>query len=154
MGEGYTIAEAAKRTGLTVHTLRYYEQAGLIEPVARSKSGRRRYTQSDIEHVRLLTTLRNSGMSVADLRRYVELSRSRMTAPELRGLLLKHRQEIYAQLGHLREALKEIDTRLRSTQPDEAAPKWPAPVDRDVDVRQVREGATVSGYSGYSGYPG
>lgn len=106
MGEGYTIAEVAERTGLSVHTLRYYEQAGLIESVARSRSGRRRYSTSDIAHVQLLTTLRNSGMTVADVRHYVQLSRSRPDAPELSRLLLKHRQEIYSQLEHLRQALK------------------------------------------------
>lgn len=115
MGEGYTITQVAERTGLSTHTLRYYEQAGLIEPVARSPSGRRRYSASDIAHVQLLTTLRNSGMTVADVARYVQLSRSRPDDPELSRLLLKHRQEICAQLDHLRQALREIDLRLRTT---------------------------------------
>lgn len=122
VGEAYTIAEVAERTGLSVHTLRYYEQAGLIESVARSRSGQRRYSTSDITHVRLLTTLRNSGMTVADVRHYVQLSRSRPNTPELRQLLLKHRRAICSQLDHLRQALKEIDARLRATQPEETPP--------------------------------
>ena len=46
-----TIAEVAERTDLTAHTLRYYERAGLIAPVARAPGGQRRYAASDMEWI-------------------------------------------------------------------------------------------------------
>eukprot|EP01042_Synura_sphagnicola_P015488 gene15489-19614_t len=55
-----TIAEVAKRTGLTAHTLRYYERAGLIAPVARAPGGQRRYAASDMEWIGFLLRLRET----------------------------------------------------------------------------------------------
>lgn len=50
-----TIADAAKASGLSAHALRYYERAGLLEPVDRNGSGHRRYGDRDLERIRFLT---------------------------------------------------------------------------------------------------
>ncbi len=55
-----TIQEVAKRTGLSIDTLRYYERIGLLEPVGRAQSGHRRYTQQDLDWIDLLIGLRNT----------------------------------------------------------------------------------------------
>jgi DNA-binding transcriptional MerR regulator len=57
-----TIADAAKASGITAHTLRYYEKAGLLEPIDRNGSGHRRYREGDLERIRFLTKLRATGM--------------------------------------------------------------------------------------------
>ena len=49
-----TISEAAEASGVSAHTLRYYERAGLVEPVSRAASGHRRYASSDMERVRFI----------------------------------------------------------------------------------------------------
>ena len=73
MEHAMTIAEAAEASGLSVHTLRYYERTGLLEPVSRNGSGHRRYRAADLERIAFLTKLRATGMPIRDVRRYAEL---------------------------------------------------------------------------------
>ena len=75
-GRALSIAEASEATGLSAHTLRYYERAGLLEPVDRNEGGHRRYRESDVEWVRFLTKLRATGMPIRDVRRYAELMKA------------------------------------------------------------------------------
>jgi DNA-binding transcriptional MerR regulator len=115
MDEGFTIAEVAATTGLTAHALRYYERAGLLEPPPRSGNGHRRYTSQDLGRVRLLTRLRDTGMSIADVRRYFELVRAgEGTASERRRLLADHRAGLVARIARLQEDLALIDHKIES----------------------------------------
>jgi DNA-binding transcriptional MerR regulator len=71
---GLSIAEAARRTGVSVHTLRYYERAGLvITNVHRNHSGRRRYQQEDLKWISICTKLRATGMPIRTIKRYAQL---------------------------------------------------------------------------------
>ncbi|SFK95999.1 MerR HTH family regulatory protein [Streptosporangium canum] len=58
-----SIGQVAERTGLSVHTLRFYEREGILaNPVSRGPGGRRCYSESDVEWLRLCIILRASGM--------------------------------------------------------------------------------------------
>ncbi|MBD0675257.1 MerR family transcriptional regulator [Streptomyces sp. CBMA156] len=71
-----TIGEVAGRTGLSVHALRFYEREGLlVGPVRRTAGGRRRYAVLDVRWLEICVRLRESGMPLADLRRFAELVR-------------------------------------------------------------------------------
>src|SRR5919198_5195221 len=71
---GLSIAEATRRTGVSVHTLRYYERAGLVvTTVERTDSGRRRYHQLDLDWITVCTRLRATGMPIRTIRRYAQL---------------------------------------------------------------------------------
>jgi DNA-binding transcriptional MerR regulator len=65
MATRLTITEAAEASGLTAPTLRYYERAGLLEPVDRDGDGHRRYREQDLDRIRFLTKLRATGMPIA-----------------------------------------------------------------------------------------
>jgi DNA-binding transcriptional MerR regulator len=112
--EALTIAEAAERTGVTAHTLRYYERIGALrEPPERAPSGHRRYTERDLSWIVLLTRLRATGMPIATLLRYAELARNGdASARERKALLLKHRAEVAARVEQLREDLAMIDYKI------------------------------------------
>jgi DNA-binding transcriptional MerR regulator len=71
-----TISEVAGRTGLTRHTLRYYERDGLMLGVGRAGSGHRRYSERDLGWIELITKLRATGMPIGEVRRYAELVRT------------------------------------------------------------------------------
>ena len=71
-----TIGEVAERTGLTRHTLRYYERDGLMLGVDRGGSGHRRYSEHDLGWIELITKLRATGMPIREVRRYAELVRA------------------------------------------------------------------------------
>ncbi len=66
----YSISQAAERTGLTAHTLRYYERDGLmLGEVDRSTTGHRRYTERDLGWITMITRLRATGMPIREVGR-------------------------------------------------------------------------------------
>ncbi|MGW4379280.1 MerR family transcriptional regulator [Kitasatospora sp. NPDC004531] len=71
-----TPAEAAERSGFTLDTLRYYERIGLLTSITRATSGHRRFTPDDLSWLGILRCLRDTGMPIADMRRYAELART------------------------------------------------------------------------------
>jgi DNA-binding transcriptional MerR regulator len=112
--EGLSIAEAARRTGVSVHTLRYYERAGLVvTAVDRTAGGRRRYHRLDLDWIVICTRLRATGMPIRTIRRYAELvSAGPGNEQERLALLEAHRAEVTARLARTRENLKLIDHKI------------------------------------------
>ena len=108
------ISEVAEATGLSPHTLRYYERAGLmLAPVDRSTSTHRRYSDADVGWVTFLTKLRATGMPIATVREYVDLVRTGDdTTAARRELLLRHRITVLAQLDEITHSLAAIDTKI------------------------------------------
>jgi len=110
----YSIAETAELTGLTMHTLRYYERDGLmLRGVGRTASGHRRYSDRDLHWIDLISRLRSTGMPIRDVRRYAELVRSGDgNEAERLALLRDHRQQVLAQLAEVTEHLGAIDRKI------------------------------------------
>lgn len=112
---GLTVQEAAERTGLSEHTLRYYERAGLLPAVRRDgSSGHRRYSTDDVARISTLACLRATGMPVEQMRRYFILAaRGRNAAHELRTLLQEQEAALQARIrampGHLNYVRRKID---------------------------------------------
>lgn len=110
---GLTSAEMSARTGVSIDTLRYYEREGLIANVARADSGHRRYDADDVLWVEVLRCLRETGMSIEQLRHYCDLgSQGDHTEPERRRMLEEHRTLVEAQIAERHEALRLIDHKL------------------------------------------
>jgi len=111
---GLSIAEAARRTGVSVHTLRYYERAGLVvTPVDRTHSGRRRYQQQDLNWITVCTRMRATGMPIKTIRRYAQLvSAGPGNEQERLALMETHRADVTAKLTELQENLKLIDHKI------------------------------------------
>ena len=110
---GLTPAEMATQTGVSIDTLRYYEREGLLVNVARAESGHRRYSGDDVLWVEVLRCLRDTGMSIEQLRHYCDLgSQGDHTEPERRHLLTEHRALVERQIAERREALRLIDHKL------------------------------------------
>ncbi|MFD4470237.1 MerR family transcriptional regulator [Rhodococcus sp. NPDC058505] len=111
---GMTIAEVVARTGLTAHTLRYYERDGLmLAEIGRASSGHRRYTAFDVAWIELITRLRATGMPIREIQRYAALVRAGDgTEPDRLELLLAHRGRVLAQLAEVTEHLAALDTKI------------------------------------------
>jgi DNA-binding transcriptional MerR regulator len=112
--EGVTIAEAARRTGVSVHTLRYYERAGLVvTPVGRTSGGRRRYRELDLKWIVICTKLRATGMHISGICRYADLvAAGPGNEKERLALLESHREDVLAKLAEVQENLKIIDHKI------------------------------------------
>ena len=108
-----TIAEVAERTGLTRHTLRYYERDGLMLGVGRVGSGHRRYSEHDLGWIELITKLRATGMPIREVRRYAEMVRAGDGNEDERLALLRaHRERVRAQLETMVAHLDAIDLKI------------------------------------------
>ena len=110
---GLTVGEAAERVGLTVHTLRWYEQEGLVDPIERDTAGRRRYCDRDLDWLRLLIRLRTTGMPVRDMRRYADMVRDGdHTIGDRLRLFVEHRERVLARIAELQQDLAVIDIKI------------------------------------------
>jgi DNA-binding transcriptional MerR regulator len=108
-----TIAEAAERSGLSAHTLRYYERIGLIHPVDRGTNGHRRYGRDDLEWLDLLIKLRTTGMPIRQMVDYAELVRQGPeTVARRRAMLEGHRAEITARMAELEDTAAVLDRKI------------------------------------------
>lgn len=108
-----SVGEAAARVGLTTHTLRWYEQEGLVAPVGRDSVGRRRYTEADVGWLDLLTKLRRTGMPVRDMRRYADLARQGdHTLAERVRLFQEHRERVLARIAELQDDLGVLNYKI------------------------------------------
>ncbi|MFI2639963.1 MerR family transcriptional regulator [Streptomyces sp. NPDC018610] len=109
----YTISEVAAFTGLTAHTLRWYERIGLMAHVDRSHTGQRRYTNRDLEWLDLVGKLRLTGMPVADMVRYAELVRGgEETYGERYELLEATRRDVLERMAQLQDTLAVLDLKI------------------------------------------
>lgn len=113
-----SISEAAEATGLSTHTLRYYERAGLmLDRVDRASSSHRRYSDVDIGWVTFLTKLRTTSMPIATIRSYVELVRRGDETIDARYELLRaHRASVVAQLEEMNRSLAAVDRKIATYQ--------------------------------------
>ena len=108
-----TISDAAQKSGISAHTLRYWERAGLIQPVTRNGSGHRRYAEEDLDRIRFLTKLRATGMPIRQVRMYAELLNGGDDTNEERLVLLEaHREAVQARLEETAGHLELIDWKI------------------------------------------
>ncbi|MGH9289674.1 MAG: MerR family transcriptional regulator [Acidimicrobiales bacterium] len=106
------IAEAAERTGITAHTLRYYERIGLLD-VPRDHAGRRWYTEAELARVVFITRLRLTAMPIRGVQAYFRLvDAGPGNEAERLALLERHRAQVKDRLVELQAALDVIDFKI------------------------------------------
>ena len=107
------IQQASQQTGVTAHTLRYYERIGLIVDVPRDGIGHRQYGERDLRWVTFLTKLRLTGMPIQDMLTYARLMREGPdTADERAALLESHRQAVVQRMNELQGHLDVIHRKI------------------------------------------
>ena len=108
-----TIAEVAKKYGLTADTLRYYERIGLLATVNRTSGGIRDYSEEDCRWVEYIKCMRAAGVSVETLIEYVKLfHQGAETIAARKKLLLEQREQIVARINEMNEVLAKLDWKL------------------------------------------
>lgn len=119
-----TIQEVAERTGLTLHTLRYYERAGLLPRVGRNEGGHRRYTESEVSFLVFLTRLRTTGMPIHQVRHYADLVREGEHTVEARRKMLEaHRSAVRSQIDELNDNLSALDMKIEKYARNSSGPE-------------------------------
>ena len=109
------ISEAAKITGLTAATLRYYESEGLIPPVTRKNGGVRDYQQDDLGWIDFIKCMRSAGMSVDSLIEYTTLFRNGTQSDEARkNILIRERDQLLAKQKEISETIERLNGKIKS----------------------------------------
>lgn len=107
------ISEVADRSGLSIHTIRYYERIGLCPPVPRGSDGCRAFTPETLDWLTLLASLRETGMSMERMHAFADLYRQgKATISERRAILLEHRQRLKDQHERLARCEALLDHKL------------------------------------------
>jgi DNA-binding transcriptional MerR regulator len=108
---GVNISDAARRTELSIDTIRYYDRLGILGALPRTAGGARTFTESDIGWLLILRCLRDTGMSMADLRRFVAVDGDRDPARR-RALLEEHRHAVLERMERTRRELAVLDGKI------------------------------------------
>ena len=107
------IGDLARRSGLSVHTLRYYEHIGLIPFADRDRSGRRDYDVSILTWIAFIGRLKATGMPISEMVRYADLrAQGATTAPERRRLLDHHRAQVARTIADFQSCLLVLDAKI------------------------------------------
>lgn len=107
------VAEVSAATGLSEHTLRYYERAGLLDPVPRRSNGQRRYGDAELSRIEFVTKMRRTGMPIRVLRRYLAADGDTVTGrAERRAILVEHRTAMLRRLQECRDALELAEYKI------------------------------------------
>lgn len=103
----YSIGEFSRLVNLGIHTLRYYEQEGLLSP-GRNAVNRRRYSERDISWAAFIKRLKETGMPVKGIRHYAELR----AGGEATLQLAAHREALSGQIKQLEEHMAKLDDKI------------------------------------------
>ena len=110
MSEYFTIKDVSERTGISAHTLRYYDKEGLLGFVHRSETGIRLFTEEDFEPLYTIACLKKSGMPIREIRRFMDLYiRGDETIHDRYLLFKEHRENLIRQIEELQETLDIVD---------------------------------------------
>ena len=106
----YTVGEMAKMLGVPASTLRYYDKEGLLPFVERSSGGIRMFRDSDFEWLRVIGCMKKAGMSLKDIRQYIELAMKGNDTIDARLALFRHQREaLEAQMAELQHTMSMVD---------------------------------------------
>ncbi|WP_116041156.1 MerR family transcriptional regulator [Amycolatopsis palatopharyngis] len=118
----YSIAEAARRSGLSIDTLRYYERIQLLEPPDRDAAGRRAYSDTDLVWLEFLTKLRTTGMPIRRMREYASLRRlGTASAGRRKAILQEQRVAVLERIAELRSCLDVLEYKIDNYEKIECA---------------------------------
>ena len=105
MSQTYTTGDLAKLAGVSVRTVQYYDKRGILVPSQLSEGGRRIYSESDLEKLRLICFLRDLDFSIEQIKRlYAEENAKQV----LELLLVEHIKAIKQQLAEKKDALDSV----------------------------------------------
>ena len=154
----YTVGEMARRLGVPASTIRYYDKEGLLPFVGRSSGGIRVFTEKDFEWLRIIECLKKTGMSLKDIREYIELAmQGDETIARRLELFRKQRTVLETRMAELQQTMDTLDykcwfyetaaargsTEGISDLPDEALPEALRPVrERLRSNRASKNGST------------
>jgi DNA-binding transcriptional MerR regulator len=109
MSKALTIGQVAARSGVSTHTLRYYEQAGLLRAIGRNAAGHRLYAPADLDWLQFVMRLKATAMPIAGMQAFAQLRAvGDATVGARREMLASHRDVVVARIAELQSNLAVI----------------------------------------------
>lgn len=109
----YSIKVVSEIVGLSSHTIRYYDKCGLMPYISRNKNGIRSFSEDDIFWIEIIKCLKNTGMTIEDIKSIVDLSlKGDHTKEQRKRILLEHRKKILEQIKVLQKNLEKLDLKI------------------------------------------
>ncbi|OBZ18474.1 MerR family transcriptional regulator [Bacillus sp. FJAT-27264] len=109
----YTVKDVSEKTGITAYTLRFYEKEGVLPPIDRNNNGGRMYTDFDIDMIETVQALRSTGLSLDEIKQYVELyNTGDSKLQERKGLLARQKSKVEDQISLLIKTLEKINYKM------------------------------------------
>lgn len=106
----YTVSEMAKLLNMTPSMLRFYDREGLLPFVQRSESGIRVFTDNDLPWLKLISCLKRAGMSLKDIRHYIEMAMEGNETIDARlQMFIDQREKLPAQMEELQKTLDIVE---------------------------------------------
>lgn len=119
-----SIGDLSRLTGLSTHTLRFYESAGVLKPIGRAPNGHRRYHNDDVLWLEFVLRLKLTGMPLAEIKQYAQLrAQGEMTLLSRLTMLKLHRERLVAKMAELSECASVLDAKIRTYRQTIAKPK-------------------------------
>jgi DNA-binding transcriptional MerR regulator len=110
-----SIGELSAASGLSTHTLRYYEKLGVLKPADRAASGHRQYRADAVAWLDFVLRLKVTGMPLAEIRKYAELRAGGQATLQPRLTMLElHRKRLVSNISELSENLTSLDSKMKT----------------------------------------
>lgn len=114
------ISEISKLSGLSIHTLRFYEKEGLINNISRNNSGRRVYSENDLAWLNWIQRLKSTGMSLDSIKQFSNLrSVGDSSISERKNMLTAHAKKLKSDIDRLQTELEVVEFKVASYQEKE-----------------------------------
>lgn len=108
------IGEVSRITGLSEHTLRFYDKTGLLPAVAKKRGGIRDFCDADLETLGVIECLKNTGMSLRDIKIFMQwCAQGDKTIKNRHDMFLQRRHAVEQQLSEIKKTLKIIDFKIK-----------------------------------------
>lgn len=129
MNKTYSIKEVADKFALPISTIRYYDKKGLLPFVSKNKAGYRVFSDSDLQFIQTICCLKDTGMPIKKIKKYIELCmQGSTTIDDRKILLLQHRQNVIQKQKTIGKSLKEIDQKIN---------RYASPISKDLITAQI-----------------
>ncbi|NVY95999.1 MerR family transcriptional regulator [Lactobacillus sp. DCY120] len=106
------IDEVSKKCGIPSTTLRYWEKIGLLPPIKRSKSGYREYQQRDLNWILYIQALRNAGMEISNLKKFIDSYRNSDQNSKRKQILIDQQQELIQRINKIQQTLNYLNYKI------------------------------------------
>lgn len=106
----FTMKAVCEKTGMTYETLKFYCNQGLVPHVKRDAGNRRVFDERDVAWIESLGCLKRCGLSIQEMRHYVQLClQGEASIPERKKILAQKRQALVEQIAQLQGAVAYVD---------------------------------------------